>query len=229
MRFLPAALALIALSASAIPAFPAAFPSKVSRVVLYPDAAEVTRTIVVSPPSAVVEISGLPSGIRPDSIAARVTSGEATIAGFTAEDTFRIEPAPEKVVELEKRIETLSDSRRQAEDAIRSARREQELLDQGILALYRGEPAGPAPLEKAARPARLAPAEIEAALALIPLIAAGDPRGGPIAGLPRGERFHWLVAPRSAVIQTSPVHTGLCEDPSAALDQLIERLVRPPR
>jgi DUF3037 family protein len=71
--------------------------------------------------------------------------------------------------------------------------------------------------------------EIAAALALIPLIAAGDPRGGPIAALPRGERFHWLVAPRSAVIQTSPVHTGLCDQPSAALDQLLERLVLPPR
>jgi hypothetical protein len=68
-------------------------------------------------------------------------------------------------------------------------------------------------------------AEVEAALALIPLIAAGDPRGGPIAALPRGERFHWLVAPRSAIIQTSPVHTGLCDDPDAVLDQLIERLV----
>ena len=71
--------------------------------------------------------------------------------------------------------------------------------------------------------------EIEAALALIPLIAAGDPRGGPIAALPRGERFHWLVAPRSAVIQTSPVHTGLCDPPGAALDQLIARLVLPIR
>jgi hypothetical protein len=72
-------------------------------------------------------------------------------------------------------------------------------------------------------------AEVDAALALIPLIAAGDPRGGPIAALPRGERFHWLVAPRSAIIQTSPVHTGLCEQPAAALDQLLDRLVRPPR
>ena len=73
------------------------------------------------------------------------------------------------------------------------------------------------------------PAEIEAALAVIPLIAAGDPRGGPIASLPRGERFHWLVAPRSAIIQTSPVHTGLCDQPHDALDQLFERLVLPPR
>lgn len=72
-------------------------------------------------------------------------------------------------------------------------------------------------------------AEIEAALAVIPLIAAGDPRGGPIAALSRSERFHWLVAPRSAIIQTSPVHTGLCEQPDAALDQLFERLVLPPR
>ena len=71
--------------------------------------------------------------------------------------------------------------------------------------------------------------EVAAALAVIPLIAAGDPRGGPIAGLPRGERFHWLVAPRSAIIQTSPVHTGLCDQPSAALGQLLDRLVLPPR
>jgi len=82
-----------------------------------------------------------------------------------------------------------------------------------------------------ARLAALAPAldiaEVEAALAVIPLIAAGDPRGGPIAALPRSERFHWLVAPRSAIIQTSPVHTGLCDDPGAALDRLVERLVLP--
>jgi Protein of unknown function (DUF3037) len=71
--------------------------------------------------------------------------------------------------------------------------------------------------------------EVAAALALIPLIAAGDPRGGPIAALPRGERFHWLVAPRSAIIQTSPVHSGLCDAPAAALDQLLERLVLLPR
>ncbi|MDX2086949.1 MAG: DUF3037 domain-containing protein [Kofleriaceae bacterium] len=72
-------------------------------------------------------------------------------------------------------------------------------------------------------------AEVDAALAAIPWIAAADPRGGPIALLPRSERFHWLVAPRSAIIQTSPVHTGLCDDPTAALDQLLARLVLPPR
>ncbi len=68
--------------------------------------------------------------------------------------------------------------------------------------------------------------EIEGALATIPLIAAGDPKGGPISALPRGERFHWLVAPRSAVIQTSPVHTGICSDPATALAELIAKLVR---
>ena len=72
-------------------------------------------------------------------------------------------------------------------------------------------------------------AEVETALAGIPWIAAGDPRGGPIALLPRSERFHWLTAPRSAIIQTSPVHTGICDEPSAALDQLLARLVLPPR
>ena len=72
-------------------------------------------------------------------------------------------------------------------------------------------------------------AEVELALASIPKIAAGDPAGGPIAALPRSERFHWLVAPRSAIIQPSPVHTGLCHDPASALAQLLERLVLPPR
>jgi hypothetical protein len=61
---------------------------------------------------------------------------------------------------------------------------------------------------------------------LIPWIAAGDPRGGPVAVLPRGERFHWLVAPRSAMVQVSPVHTGLCSEPSDVLAQLLARLVR---
>jgi len=43
--------------------------------------------------------------------------------------------------------------------------------------------------------------------------------------MPRSERFHWLVAPRSAVIQTSAVHTGLCEDPARMIDQLLAKLV----
>lgn len=53
----------------------------------------------------------------------------------------------------------------------------------------------------------------------------GDPNAGPIARLPLSERFHWLVAPRSAVLQTSPVHGGVCEDPAAALRELLARRV----
>jgi hypothetical protein len=68
--------------------------------------------------------------------------------------------------------------------------------------------------------------EVRAALEIIPQIAAGDPKGGPIAQLPRSERFHWLVAPRSAIIQTSPVHTGICDKPDAMVEKLLARLVR---
>lgn len=56
-------------------------------------------------------------------------------------------------------------------------------------------------------------------------VAAGDPQAGPIAALPPSERFGWLVAPASTIIQFSAVHTGLCEDPQATLDQLFDELV----
>ncbi len=56
-------------------------------------------------------------------------------------------------------------------------------------------------------------------------VCAGERDAGPIAALPRVERFRWLVAPRSAVIQTSPVHGGLCTDPDAALADLFARRV----
>lgn len=56
-------------------------------------------------------------------------------------------------------------------------------------------------------------------------VAAGDPEGGPIAALPPSQRFHWLVAPASTAVQPSAVHTGLCDDPAAALDHLFARLV----
>jgi len=57
-------------------------------------------------------------------------------------------------------------------------------------------------------------------------VAAGDPSGGSVAALEQSERFHWLVAPSSTVVQASPVHTGLCEDPAVTLEHLVERLVR---
>jgi hypothetical protein len=62
-------------------------------------------------------------------------------------------------------------------------------------------------------------------LEAIPRIAAGGEGSGPIGRLSRRERWHWLVAPRSTVIQVGPVHAGLCDDPRAALDRLFERLV----
>ena len=72
--------------------------------------------------------------------------------------------------------------------------------------------------------------DVQRQLALIPLVCEGDPAGGEVARLPLTERFHWLVAPRSTVIQTSSVHAGLCDDPRAALDHLLETMVRtPPR
>ena len=70
------------------------------------------------------------------------------------------------------------------------------------------------------------PATILPHLAAIERIAAGDPSAGPIAKLSIAERFHWLTAPSSTVIQPSEVHTGLCDDPEAELDHLFERLVR---
>lgn len=60
-------------------------------------------------------------------------------------------------------------------------------------------------------------------------LCAGRPEGGPVAALPPPERFHWLTAPRSTVIQTSPAHVGRCEDPARALDELLDRFVRPPK
>lgn len=56
-------------------------------------------------------------------------------------------------------------------------------------------------------------------------VAAGDADAGPIAALPQSERFHWLVAPSSTVIQTSSVHSGLCDEPEAVLERLFEQLV----
>jgi hypothetical protein len=71
-------------------------------------------------------------------------------------------------------------------------------------------------------------AEIDEHLRAIPLVCAGGEGSGPIGRLTRRERFHWLVAPRSTVVQVSPVHSGLCDDPARALDRLVERMVRVP-
>lgn len=69
-------------------------------------------------------------------------------------------------------------------------------------------------------------AMIERHLAAIPEICAGGKRAGPLGTLSRRERFDWLTAPRSALIQTSPVHTGRCTDPAGALEALMRKMVR---
>ena len=56
-------------------------------------------------------------------------------------------------------------------------------------------------------------------------ICAGDPTAGPMALAPPSERFHWLTAPRSDVLQSSPVHEGICDDPGRALNTLFEQYV----
>jgi len=73
--------------------------------------------------------------------------------------------------------------------------------------------------------------DLEAArshLASIPTICAGGAAAGPIGLLSPRERFHWLVAPRSTIIQTSKVHTGRCLEPAALLEHLMDRMVRRP-
>ena len=70
---------------------------------------------------------------------------------------------------------------------------------------------------------------VRAHLESITLICAGGAAAGPIGQLSQRERFHWLVAPKSALIQMSPVHTGRCGDPATLLEHLMEVMVRPPR
>lgn len=57
-------------------------------------------------------------------------------------------------------------------------------------------------------------------------VARGEVSAGPIARLTQRERWHWLVAPRSTILQVSAVHSGVCEDPAKKLEHLFERLVR---
>lgn len=68
-------------------------------------------------------------------------------------------------------------------------------------------------------------AEIEQHLLRIPKICADGIGAGPIGELPQHERWHWLVAPRSTVIQTSEVHSGICTNPAEELDHLMRMLV----
>jgi hypothetical protein len=65
-------------------------------------------------------------------------------------------------------------------------------------------------------------------LETIPAICAGGKAAGPLGSLSRRERFDWLTAPRSALIQTSPVHTGRCSDAGDVIEHLMQTMVRTP-
>ena len=62
----------------------------------------------------------------------------------------------------------------------------------------------------------------------IQIVCAGGAAAGPIGELPIFERFRWIVAPRSTVVQSSPVHGGLCDDPAQALGRIFAQMVAAP-
>ena len=72
------------------------------------------------------------------------------------------------------------------------------------------------------------PADVRSQLETVEAVAAGEKAGGAVAAMPQSERFHWLTAPASTVVQPSPVHTGLTTDPAAELERLFGALVSRP-
>jgi hypothetical protein len=69
------------------------------------------------------------------------------------------------------------------------------------------------------------PVEVRAQLETLVAVADGRPEGGRVASLPQSERFHWLTAPASTIVQPSAVHTGLTTEPEAELERLFRMLV----
>ena len=63
--------------------------------------------------------------------------------------------------------------------------------------------------------------EVQRQLDYIAQVCAGDPAAGPMAELSQSERFHYLVAPRSTILQPSAMHCGLCDEPEVALEHLV--------
>ena len=78
-------------------------------------------------------------------------------------------------------------------------------------------------------PGLVDPDEVQQHLEHIRLVCDGDPAAGPIAELTQAERFHWLVAPRSTVIQVSAAHSGLSDDPAQTLAHLLSTMVLLPK
>lgn len=83
------------------------------------------------------------------------------------------------------------------------------------------------PLRLAALGSDLDISAVEQRLELIRVVCAGGAKAGPIGELSQADRFHWLIAPRSTVVQPSPVHTGLCDDPTVALERILKTMVYP--
>lgn len=70
---------------------------------------------------------------------------------------------------------------------------------------------------------------VESHLAVIPIVCRGGADAGAIGQLPQRARFHWLIAPRSTIIQMSPMHSGVHQDPQSAMDGLFRKLVQQER
>jgi hypothetical protein len=106
-----------------------------------------------------------------------------------------------------------------------------EALNAGVVLFCRRRSflAARAHLDRAALAALAPQADADAVerhLGFLERVAAGDPAAGPLAALPQSERFGWLTAPSSTIVQPSPVHTGLlCGDPGDELERLFQRLV----
>lgn len=160
---IPAVLPLLLLASVSPSAVPAAeYPSRVDRVVLYPDTAEITRVADVDAGETAAVLPGLTGILLPDTLSARIDDGGGRITGVSAEDVFRSEPVDGRVAELTRLIEELSDAKREADEDAAAARREKELLDRGVLAIYSdgdGTKGG-------GEGSRLTASEVEAALAL---------------------------------------------------------------
>jgi hypothetical protein len=90
-----------------------------------------------------------------------------------------------------------------------------ELDGERLAALRRSDRAGAAELE----------AELDGHLRALARVAEGDERAGPVAALDQSDRFGWLAAPSSTVVQPSEAHTGLCVDPLQTLEALFARVV----
>jgi uncharacterized protein (TIGR02231 family) len=164
-KFIPVPFAIVLLATVlSVPVFPVEFSSRVDRVVLYPDMAEVTRVVEVDRPEATVVLPGLTPNLLADTLSARVASGGERITGVSAEDLFRTEPVDERVGELTRRIEELSDGKRRAEEEAAAARREKELLERGVLAIY--APGEATKDGEKGRSPRLSVSEVDAALSL---------------------------------------------------------------